>query len=106
MGGHSRFLVQEFGLEQETVRAMREGTATPADLEPRYLVLIDFVRKVAREPNDISETDIDELYERSWTNAEIVEALSIAAFSAFTNTIAKSLHFERDINELGMSGYF
>ena len=101
MGGHSRFLVKEFGLDAETIRQIRSGQDVPG-LSDRERVLIRFVRAVARDPRSITEGDIAALKAEGVANAEIVEALSMALLSAFTNTLALTLKFEDDLDRFGM----
>ena len=105
MGGHSRFLVKEFGLDEETVKLVRSGQEAPA-LSDRERALIRFVRKVAENPRSIDESDIRALKAEELDNAEIVEALSMALLSAFTNTLALTLKFEDDLERLGMRGEY
>lgn len=106
MGGHSRFLVKEFGLDEETVKLIRSGQRVP-DLSDRDQALIRFVRKAARDPRSMAESDIRALKAEGFDPAEIVEALSTALLSAFTNTLALTLKFEDDLEPFGMrSEYF
>lgn len=106
MGGHSRFLVKEFGLDEATVKLIRSGQDVP-QLTDRDRALIRFVRKVARDPRSITESDIGALKAEGVASAEIVEALSMALLSAFTNTLALTLKFEDDLERFGMrNDYF
>ena len=106
MGGHSRFLVKEFGLDAETVKRIRSGQDVP-DLSERERALVRFVRKVARDPRSITESDVGALKAHGVANAEIVEALSMALLSAFTNTLALTFNFDEDLERFGMrNDYF
>ncbi len=104
-GGHSLFLVSEFGYDQDQVRAMRsgEGTAgwTPAELE-----LVRVVRAAAADPDSVTPEDIAALHEAGWSDAEIVEGLVMASHAGWTNTIAQALHLEDDLGTPEFSGYF
>ena len=106
MGGHSRFLVKEFGLDDETVKRIRSGQDVP-HLSERERALVRFVRKVARDPRAITESDVGTLRTQGLSSAEIVEALSMALLSAFTNTLALTLNFDDDLERFGMrNDYF
>ena len=101
MGGHSRFLVQEFGLDKETVIAIREGGEVPG-FTPKELALVKFARRVAANPRQIGADDIAELRSVGLSNTEIVEAVSIVMLSAFTNTLANTFKFDEDLEAFKM----
>ena len=84
---------------------MRSGDFAEG-LTPAEHALVKYARKVAAGPPKITQADIDELKQHGWGNEEIVEALSITLMSAFTNTLAQAMHFEDDLEPLGMEGYF
>ncbi|MEV6605761.1 carboxymuconolactone decarboxylase family protein [Kutzneria sp. NPDC051319] len=104
-GGHSLFLVNEFGYEQDQVRAMRGGEATDgwSDAE---LELVRVVRAAAADPASVTEADIAALRDAGWSDAEIVEGLVMASHAGWTNTVAQALHLEDDLYTPEFSGYF
>jgi alkylhydroperoxidase family enzyme len=101
MGGHSRFLVQEFKLDEETVVALREGRDAPG-VTPKERALIRFARRVAENPRQITADDVSELKNVGVSNAEIVEAVSIVMLSAFTNTLANTFKLDEDLEAFKM----
>ena len=101
MGGHSKFLVQEFGLERDTVIAIREGREVPG-FTPREMALVKFARRVAANPRQIAAGDVSELKKVGLSNAEIVEAVSIVMLSAFTNTLANTFKLDEDLETFKM----
>jgi alkylhydroperoxidase family enzyme len=106
MGGHSRFLVKEHGLSEDEVVAARAG-AEPDALTERERALIRFARRVAERPRQIDAADIAALRTVGLDDAAIVEALSVCMMSAWTNTLADTLKFDLDLEELGMrQNYF
>jgi len=106
MGGHSRFLVQEFGLDRETVIAIREGREVPGST-PSEMALVRFARRAAANPREIAAGDVAELKEVGLSNADIVEAVSIVMLSAFTNTLANTFKLDEDLEAFKMrEGYF
>ncbi len=106
MGGHSQFLVKEFGLDRETVKSLRAGAGGPG-VSAKEAALIGFARKVASGPGQLADADIQELKAAGLEDAEVVEALCVVMLSAFTNTLAQPLKFEDDLERLGMrGGYF
>lgn len=84
---------------------MRSGDFAE-DLTAAEHALVKYARKVAAGPPKITQADIDDLKQHGWSNQEIVETLAIVLMSAFTNTLAQSMHFEDDLERLGMEGYF
>lgn len=92
-------------MSQDVVERMRSGDFAEG-LTPAEHALVRYVRKVAAGPPKITQADIDELKSHGWDNQEIVEALAMSLLSAFTNTLAQAMHFEDDLEPLGMKGYF
>jgi alkylhydroperoxidase family enzyme len=101
MGGHSKFLVQEFGLERDTVIAIREGREVPG-FTPKEMALVKFARLAAANPRQIAADDVSELKKVGLSNAEIVEAVSIVMLSAFTNTLANTFKLDEDLETFKM----
>ena len=101
MGGHSKFLVQEFNLDRDTVIAIREGREVPG-FTPREMVLVKFARRVAGNPREIGAGDVSELKNVGLSNAAIVEAVSIVMLSAFTNTLANTFKLDEDLETFKM----
>ena len=104
-GGHSRFLVEEFGYDPETVMRMRAGEDVEG-LDSGEHALLLFVRRAASEPQATTADDIDDLRALGWTDAEIVEALAMACHAGYTTTFAQALHLEWDIDGPEFDGYF
>ena len=101
MGGHSKFLVQEFGLDRDTVIAIREGREVTG-FTPKEMALVKFARRAAANPRQIAAGDISELKKVGLSNAEIVEAVSIVMLSAFTNTLANTFKLDEDLEAFKM----
>lgn len=104
-GGHSRYLVEEFGFVRDDVIAMRAGSVQ-ASLSDRDRLLVDFVRKVAVTPERTTPADVDGLRELGLTPNAIVEAISVAMLAAWTTTAALALHLEDDLVGPAFEGYF
>ncbi len=105
MGSHSRHLVQELGLTREQVLLARSGENAPG-LSPQQRAAIGFARKVAANPQRIIEGDIDQLRNFGFNDSDIVEIVSICAFSAFTNTFTDTLKIADDLEMMGMQDEF
>ena len=104
-GGHSRFLVDEFGYDADTVRQLRAGEVVDG-LDPSEHALVLFVRQAASAPQTMTADDIDRLRQHGWTDAQIVEALAMACHAAYTTTLAQAMHLEWDIDGPEFDGYF
>ncbi len=102
-GGHSRFLVTEFGFDQTDVERLRSGEPLPGT-SAADAALIAFVRKLSHEPQKTVAADIEVLRSHGWTEPEIVEAMVMNMASAFTNVFALAMHLEDDISD--EDGYF
>jgi alkylhydroperoxidase family enzyme len=93
--------VQEFGLSQEAVEAARAGG--DADfLTETQRALVRFVRRAAENPNQVNQEDIKALHDVGLDNSAIMEALSIASLSAWTNTLAMAMKLTEDLEDFGV----
>jgi uncharacterized peroxidase-related enzyme len=104
-GGHSLFLVNEFGYDQDAVRQMRSGGRQDGWTEAET-ALVQLVRTAATDPRSVTAEDIAALRAAGWSDDEIIEALVMASHSAWTNTIAQALHLEEDLAAPEFAGYF
>jgi uncharacterized peroxidase-related enzyme len=104
-GGHSLFLVNEFGYDQDAVRQMRSGGQQDGWTSAET-ALVGVVRTAASEPQAVEEEDIDGLRAAGWSDDEIVEALVMASHSAWTTTVAQALRLEDDLDTPEFAGYF
>ena len=104
-GGHSRFLVDEFGYDVETVMQLRAGEDVDG-LDPSERALVIFVRQAAAAPQTTTADDIERLRKHGWTDAQIVEALAMACHAGYTTTLAQAMHLEWDIDGPEFEGYF
>src|SRR5882757_9583182 len=59
-----------------------------ADITPRQKAMLDFAMKVSRESQVISETDFSDLAGHGFTNDDIWDIATIAAFFGLSNRIA------------------
>ncbi len=92
-------------MDQETVKKLRAGEEVPG-VDPKELALIRFSRKVAKDPTQISDADIQTLRAIGLEEVEIVEAVSVVMLSALTNSCASALRIEEDVEPAVLSEYF
>jgi uncharacterized peroxidase-related enzyme len=104
-GGHSLFLVNEFGYDQEAVRQMRSGGESDG-WTAAETALVRVIRTAASAPQSVTQEDIDGLRAAGWSDDEIVEGLIMASHSAWTTTVAQALRLEDDLGTPEFSGYF
>lgn len=103
MGGHSRFLTEEFGYSREDVEAMRSGGVVEV-MDTAEHALVHLVRKAAADDGSVNADDIEMARAAGWDQDEIVEAMATVAQAFFTNTFAQAMSLEDDID--GSDGYF
>ncbi len=96
MGGHSLFLVNEFGYDQSAVEAMRTGQEVEGFSEADR-GLVTLARKAAADPSAVTAEDLDAVRHLGWNDAEIIEALAMACHAGWTNTFAQGLRLEDDL---------
>jgi hypothetical protein len=91
VGGHSLFLVNEFGYDQDAVRRMRSGGRHDGWTDAET-ALVQTVGATTSDPLSVAPEDIAALCHPYWSDDEIVEALVMASHSAWTTTVAQALH--------------
>ncbi len=92
-------------MDEDTIKKLRAGEEVPG-VDPKELALSRFCRKVAKDPTQISGTDIQALREKGLEEVEIAEALSVVMLSALTNTFASALKIEQDVEPSVLKEYF
>ena len=105
VGSHSRYLVLEAGMTREQVERARLGEDEQS-LTPTQKLLIDFSRRVAKDPIKVSKKDIDELRAAGLDDRLIVEAVAVVAASAFLNTFTDTLKMSDDLEMMGLQDEF
>jgi alkylhydroperoxidase family enzyme len=106
MGGHSRFLVNEYGYDRDDVERMRRGE-TVEHMDPAEHALVMLIRRAATDGEPVTPDDIAAVRAHGWDDDSIVEALAAGAQAHFTNTFAQAVRLEDDIEPSeGLNGYF
>jgi AhpD family alkylhydroperoxidase len=103
-GGHSRFLVKEFGFSEQSILEMRGGEGD--QLTKSQKALVAFVKKMASEPFKAVPADFDALTQLGLDNGVILEALPMAMTAGFLNTLALALHLKNDVPPDILDEYF
>lgn len=104
-GGHSRFLVREFGFSEEEVVRLRERPED-AGRDPAEQAAASYVRKISTEPYKTTAKDVESLEGHGYSAHDVLEMTVVAAVAGFTTTFASSMHLEDDLEAFGMDGYF
>jgi alkylhydroperoxidase family enzyme len=76
------------GASDEVVASLARGVVPESRLSPAETALLDFVRKVTREATGIVPEDTARLRAVGWSDAELAEAVYVAALFAFFNRVA------------------
>ena len=63
-------------------------------VEPRVRAMLDYARKLTREPTRMSETDVERLREAGWTDEDVMDIAEVAAMFNFSNRMASGLGWE------------
>lgn len=91
---HGRYLVEDYGMESETVGAIARGEYD--DLDERNRLLVEFVRRVIEDPTGLMDEHYERLRENGFDDESIVEYLMLinAADTAATLTHALGVRLE------------
>ena len=100
---HGRALTEFFS--SEDVQAMARGEA-PQSLSAAEAAMLVFVRKVSRDASAVTRTDIQQLKQHGFIDAEIFDITAAAAARAFWTKMIESLGVEADAPFRTMSPEF
>lgn len=94
--GRTAYLAKEFSFSEDALEKIQAGEPG-AHLSEAEFALMSFVRKVAADPASTTREDVEAARVAGWSNAAIVEAVSIAMLTAFANTFSQSMHLADDL---------
>ncbi len=87
---HSMAL-QSLGVDDDTLKAIRDGKLQEADFSDREAKLVTLMRKVNRAPHDVAALEFEGLRAAGYSDAEIVEAYGVmetfVGFNKFLDSI-------------------
>ena len=79
--------------DPELVNGMkRDPRRTP--LGERHRALVDYALKITREPQSLTEKDLEPLRRAGLEDADILDACQVTAYYAFVNRLAQGLGVE------------
>jgi len=65
-----------------------------ARLEPRVHTALTYAEKLTREPERMTEADVERLREAGWSDEDVMDIAEVAAMFNFTNRMASGLGWE------------
>ena len=87
----------------KAIRAGLESSDWTAVFVPREVAALEYVRKLAEKPAEISDADIRSLRNVGWEDGEILEINQVAAYFSYANRTALGLGINADDDILGLS---
>lgn len=104
-GGHSRALVEQFGMSEASVRVIRADPESAQLAEPLKTILA-YARKISVDSESSDSGDVDRFHEVGLDDAAILEVTSVCMLAAAANLLSKSLHLRDDLDRFALTGYF
>lgn len=65
-----------------------------AHVEPRVHAMLDYARKLTREPEGMTEADVERLRGAGWTDEDVMDIAEVTAMFNFSNRMASGLGWE------------
>jgi len=65
-----------------------------APLEPREHAMLDYARRLTREPERMSEADVERLRAAGWSDEDVMDIAEVTAMFNFSNRMASGLGWE------------
>jgi uncharacterized peroxidase-related enzyme len=65
-----------------------------APVEPRVGAMLDYARKLTREPTSMAASDVERLREAGWTDEDVMDIAEVTAMFNFSNRMASGLGWE------------
>lgn len=88
--------LQQLGFSRERIDALVKNVEAPG-FHPKEQKIIEVARKSTREPNSVTDQDIEELRQLGWSESEIVEAQGVmelfTGFNKFLDSLAVDIDF-------------
>jgi alkylhydroperoxidase family enzyme len=84
MGAHTAVAVELLGDQAHVQAILDDDPSAPIGEQER--ALFAFVRKVARQPNQITQDDVDAATAAGWSDEALYDAITVCALFAFYNT--------------------
>ena len=95
--------VKAYGIDGELTRLLQESLDS-ADIDDKFKVLLEFVRKVTEGAYRVSDDDYDKLYAAGWTDDAIHDAIIVTCLFNFMNRLVSSFGIEADDEYLALAG--
>jgi len=89
---HGRYLVDDHDVPPETITAIAGGD--PSDLDARDRAVVSFAATVARNPEDVSETDLQALFDAGYDDGTAVELLVLTCDAQTATSIVTATEME------------
>jgi len=67
---------------------------TTARVEPRVRAMLDYARKLTRQPQEIVKTDVEGLRMAGWADSDIMDIAEVVGMFNLTNRMASGLGWE------------
>lgn len=93
MDSHAYFL-REQGADEKTVRALAAGKLEEAPVSEPERQLLFYVRQVTEAAYRTQAEDVEHLRQLGWSDAQVAEAVYVAAMFAFFNRVADAFGLE------------
>ncbi len=87
----------------EAIRAALESNDWAAVFDAKEVAALEYVRKLALNPAEISDSDIRSLRDVGWEDGEILEINQVAAYFHYANRTALGLGIDENGDILGLS---
>lgn len=87
-------LLKKQGLSDEDIETLTQDPEN-APLEDKDRAMLAFVVKAIKDPDTVSQTDMDNLHEMGWTDSDALDAMSHAGSMIASSVIMKT--FKMDI---------
>jgi uncharacterized peroxidase-related enzyme len=89
-------LLRHFGVDKNLARKLSADYENAA-VEPKVKALLRFADKLTRHPDDIEESDTEELKKAGWTDAAVRETVLTVAYFNYINRVSLGLGLVGDL---------
>lgn len=98
---HHLDALKRYERDSDKLQAIVDGRSEP--LEPRLAAMLEFARKLTREPHAHAERDVGALREAGLTDEDVLRVTLVIAYFNFVNRIALGLGVKHSTEEV--AGY-
>jgi uncharacterized peroxidase-related enzyme len=85
--GAHKAMAQAFGVDSQLIEQLIVSGPRYSDIDPKLVPLLDHVRRITKDPGDITDASAQAVYDAGWSEDALYDAVAVAALYAYMNRV-------------------